>query len=131
MTIFKPLATGVAAFALTAGIALGAAHGGKPVVTGKLGDQIYLMDANMMTLYTFDKDGKGVSNCYDQCAANWPPLVVDANMDLPKGFSLITRKDGSLQIAYKGKPLYLWVNDTRPGEMTGDGVKGVWHVARP
>ncbi|MEQ3670419.1 hypothetical protein [Pseudophaeobacter sp.] len=52
-------------------------------------------------------------------------------MDLPKGYSVIDRKDGSAQIAYKGQPLYLWFKDMNPGDMTGDGVKGVWHTARP
>ncbi len=103
----------------------------KPVLTGKLGDQIFLMDANKMTLYVFDKDSKGVSNCYDACAEKWPPLLGEKGMKLPHGYSLIERKDGTLQIAYKGMPLYLWFKDHNPGDMTGDGVKGVWHVARP
>ncbi|HCQ64264.1 MAG TPA: hypothetical protein DIU07_03395, partial [Rhodobacteraceae bacterium] len=32
---------------------------------------------------------------------------------------------------YKGMPLYLWVQDQAAGDVTGDGVKGVWHLARP
>ncbi|ATG48792.1 hypothetical protein CEW89_15190 [Celeribacter ethanolicus] len=121
-----PLAAALAAFATTA-IAADA-----PVVTGKLGEATYLMDASThMTLYTFDKDEKGVSNCYDMCAANWPPVVGDADMELPSGYSLITRKEGYEQVAYKGMPLYGWVKDEKPGDMTGEGVNGVWHVARP
>jgi predicted lipoprotein with Yx(FWY)xxD motif len=46
-------------------------------------------------------------------------------------WSLIKRDDGSMQWAYKGKPLYLWIKDGKPGERTGDGFKGVWHIARP
>jgi len=42
----------------------------------------------------------------------------------------IERKDGSKQWAKDGKPLYFWVGDTEPGETNGDGVGGVWHVAR-
>ena len=38
--------------------------------------------------------------------------------------------DGSKQWAYKGKPLYTWVKDTKPGDMTGDNVNNVWHVAK-
>lgn len=106
-------------------------HTGAPAVTGKLNGETFLMDAHKMTLYTFDKDETGVSNCYDDCATKWPPLMGDANMELKKGYSLIERKDGSVQIAYKGKPLYLWFKDENPGDMTGDGVKGVWHIARP
>ena len=103
-----------------------------PVVTGQLGDETYLMTADTkMTLYTFDKDKKNTSNCYDDCAANWPPVLSEEGASLPKGYSVIDRNDGTKQIAYKGQPLYLWVKDQNPGDMTGDGVKGVWHTARP
>ena len=120
-----------AALALAPTLSFAAAHIAPVVQTGKLGDQVFLMDGAKMTLYTFDKDGKNTSNCYDQCAVNWPPLTADAGMDLPRGFRLIERNDGTMQVAYKGKPLYLWIKDEKPGDMTGDGVKGVWHVARP
>jgi predicted lipoprotein with Yx(FWY)xxD motif len=46
-------------------------------------------------------------------------------------YSIVTRDDGSKQWAYKGKPLYLWVKDQKPGDMTGDGVNNVWHTAKP
>jgi len=94
-------------------------------------DQIYLVDGNQMTLYVFDNDTPNMSNCYDQCAENWPPLIVDEGMAVDERFTTIERRDGSLQLAYHGHPLYLWKNDRRPGDMTGDGVRGVWHVARP
>jgi predicted lipoprotein with Yx(FWY)xxD motif len=48
-----------------------------------------------------------------------------------RGYAVITREDGSKQWAYKGKPLYYWVKDTKPGDVSGDGVKGVWHTAKP
>ncbi|MFD2261151.1 hypothetical protein [Chelativorans composti] len=49
---------------------------------------------------------------------------------MPKGkFSVIKRKDGTSQWAYNGKPLYLWAGDKKPGETSGDGVGGVWHIA--
>jgi len=43
----------------------------------------------------------------------------------------VTRDDGSKQWAYKGKPVYLWGKDQKPGDKTGDGFNNVWHVARP
>ncbi|WP_321366542.1 hypothetical protein [uncultured Celeribacter sp.] len=126
MLKIPPYAAVLAAFATTAFAA------DAPVVTGKLGEDTYLMVADThMTLYTFDKDEKGVSNCYDECAGLWPPVIGEAGMELPKGYSLISRKDGTEQVAYKGQPLYLWVKDVNPGDMTGDGVKDVWHIARP
>jgi predicted lipoprotein with Yx(FWY)xxD motif len=90
-----------------------------------------LVDAKGMTLYTFDRDTTGKSACNGQCAQNWPPLMAAANASASGDWSVVTRDDGSKQWAYKGKPLYLWVKDTKPGEVTGDGVNNVWHVAMP
>ena len=42
----------------------------------------------------------------------------------------MTRDDGSKQWAYKGKPVYLWVKDKKPGDKTGHGVREVWHVIK-
>lgn len=90
-----------------------------------------LVDAKGMTLYTFDRDAPGKSNCNGQCAQNWPPLMAEAGASASGDWSVVTRDDGSKQWAYKGKPLYLWVKDTKPGEVTGDGVNNVWHLATP
>lgn len=86
-----------------------------------------LADEHGMTLYTFDKDTEGMSNCYGPCAQKWPPLHSQQAVD-GMGFSTVMRKDGTLQVRYNNKPLYLWVGDKRVGDTTGDGVKGVWHV---
>ena len=93
------------------------------------GAKIYT-DANGMTLYTYDKDEVGKSNCYDKCAAAWPPVLVDASTKVDGDWSLVDRKDSDKKIvAYKGMPLYLWVKDQKPGDTTGDGVAGTWHTA--
>jgi predicted lipoprotein with Yx(FWY)xxD motif len=92
-----------------------------------------LVGPSGMTLYTFDKDmaGSGKSTCNGPCATNWPPLVV-AQGDAASGdFSIITRDDGSKQWAVKGKPVYYWVKDSKPGDKTGDGFNKVWQVAKP
>jgi predicted lipoprotein with Yx(FWY)xxD motif len=84
---------------------------------------------NGMTLYTFDKDSAGTSNCYDSCAASWPPYIADAGASMD-GLTTVTRNDGSLQWAKDGAPLYFWIGDSAPGDTTGDGVGGVWHVVQ-
>jgi predicted lipoprotein with Yx(FWY)xxD motif len=81
-----------------------------------------------MTLYVFDKDADGKSMCNAKCAENWPPLVADGAAS--GDFTVITRDDGKKQYAYKGKPLYYWSKDQKPGDKTGDGVNNVWHVAK-
>jgi predicted lipoprotein with Yx(FWY)xxD motif len=91
-----------------------------------------LADAKMMTLYTFGKDTPGVSNCYDNCAKNWPPLAAVADAKPMGDWTIVTRKDGTRQWAYKGMPLYTWIKDTKPGDATGAGAgNGAWKVATP
>jgi predicted lipoprotein with Yx(FWY)xxD motif len=90
-----------------------------------------LTDAKGMTLYTFDKDSTGKSVCNRKCAINWPPLMATGNAEATGDYTVITRDDGKKQWAYKGNPLYTWVKDKKPGDVTGDGVNNVWHVARP
>ena len=90
-----------------------------------------LVDVNGMTLYTFDRDAKGKSNCNGQCASLWLPLIADTDAKASGDFSFVTRDDGRKQWAYKGKPLYTWSKDTKPGDVTGDGVNSVWHIAAP
>ena len=89
-----------------------------------------LVDAKGMTLYTFDRDAGGKSACNGPCATNWPPLMAGADAKAAGDWTVITRDDGGKQWAYKGKPVYTWVKDTKPGDKTGDGVNNVWHTAR-
>ena len=92
-----------------------------------------LVDPAGMSLYTYDPDraSGGKSTCNGPCAQNWPPLMASAGTTAAGDWSVVTRDDGGKQWAYKGKPLYLWSKDAKPGDRTGDGFKGVWHLAAP
>jgi predicted lipoprotein with Yx(FWY)xxD motif len=100
-----------------------------------LGD--ILVDGKGMTLYLFTKDQANVSNCYDQCAVNWPPLLVAAGKDAAAGqgvtgqLGAIERKDGSRQVTYNGLPLYYYIKDTKAGDTTGQNVGQVWFIVHP
>jgi predicted lipoprotein with Yx(FWY)xxD motif len=89
-----------------------------------------LTNAAGMTLYTFDKDAGDKSACNGPCAANWPPLMVAGDGKASGAWTIIVREDGAKQWAYKGKPLYTWAKDAKPGDKTGDGFNSVWHVAK-
>ncbi len=94
----------------------------------------FLTDMNGMTLYTYSKDTAGVSTCSGQCLAIWPafgPVAGSPAVTLPAGVTVITRADGTSQYALNGMPLYTYVKDTKPGDVTGQGVGGVWSVAKP
>ncbi|MFB3306487.1 hypothetical protein [Pseudomonas sp. AMR01] len=90
-----------------------------------------LVDSQGMTLYTFAKDTAGKSVCSGQCLANWPAFSAPATAKEADGYTVINRDDGSKQWAYKGQALYTWVKDSKPGDITGDGIGGNWNLARP
>jgi predicted lipoprotein with Yx(FWY)xxD motif len=100
------------------------------MVTDTAAGKIYT-DAKGMTLYTFDKDETGKTNCYDKCATAWPPLMAAADAKPEGEWTIVERTDGTRMWAYDGKPLYTYIDDKKPGDMTGEGKGGVWHVAKP
>lgn len=86
-----------------------------------------------LTLYIYKKDTANTSTCYDTCASNWPPLISSAVPTLPSGaggtLSLVSRKDGTKQVAYNGMPLYYFIKDAAPGDTAGQDIGDVWYVA--
>jgi predicted lipoprotein with Yx(FWY)xxD motif len=102
-----------------------------PAPPTKVADGV-VTNAAGMTLYTFDKDaaGSGKSTCNGPCATSWPPLLAATDAKASGEYTIITRDDGARQWAYKGKPLYLWIKDAKPGDRTGDGFNNAWRVAR-
>jgi len=121
-----------AAFGLAAvGLGVPAFAAGEPAVTVNGPSGEILTTHEGMTLYTFDKDSGNKSACNDKCASNWPPLAADSSATPVGKYTVVTRDDGSRQWAYDGKPLYTWSKDTKKGDMTGDNVNNVWHVAKP
>ena len=96
-----------------------------------------IVDADGLTLYTFNNDtaGSGTSACEAGCDAVWPAATVTGtptgSADITGEIGTITRTDGAVQVTYKGLPLYRFVNDAAPGDTKGEGVGGVWFVAKP
>lgn len=92
-----------------------------------------VVDGNGRTVYVFDKDTSGKSNCEGGCLAMWravaagtgtPQLAgIDASM-----VSTITRSDGSKQLAIGGLPLYLFASDAKAGDAKGQAFGGIWWV---
>lgn len=120
------------ALVLAASLAIGPAFAAPPAKTGTTSKGAVLTDGKGMTLYTFDKDSEGKSACNGPCATNWPVLKAEASDAPADGYTIIARDDGSKQWAYKGKPLYTWTKDQKPGDKNGDGfLSNQWHAAKP
>jgi predicted lipoprotein with Yx(FWY)xxD motif len=89
------------------------------------------------TLYWFAHDHEGESTCYDQCAEEWPPLTVEAGMEVTTSDGVrgmvgtVEREDGSVQVTYNGWPQYYYHEDTEPGQANGQGEGDVWFATPP
>jgi len=95
-----------------------------------------LVGNNGMTLYMFTKDGPNQVNCKGDCLKAWPPLVTEGKPVLGEGvdaslISTASLPDGSMILTYNKMPLYFWKKDTKAGDVTGQGVGGVWYVVSP
>lgn len=110
-----------------------AATGGTSIalVTSALGS--ILVDAAGKTVYGFKADAAGTSTCYDECAANWPPLLATDAASAGTGLdaallTTIDRTDGTKQLKYGDWPLYYFAADAAAGDTNGQGKGDVWYV---
>jgi predicted lipoprotein with Yx(FWY)xxD motif len=100
------------------------------------GDGGILVGPTGMSLYVFSRDSADISNCTGQCLMNFPALLVQPGMDptavgLATGeLGVLTRADGTRQLLYNGMPIYYSAADNLPGDTKGDGVGGVWSIAK-
>jgi predicted lipoprotein with Yx(FWY)xxD motif len=128
----KVFTLAIATFVLSLGAFAAVAQMAEPAKVSDTSKGKVLVDAKGMTLYTLDRDkSDGKSTCNGQCATNWPPFMASGDTHDMGAWTVVTRDDGSKQWAYKGKPLYNWKDDKKPGDVDGDGRNNVWHVAAP
>ncbi len=104
--------------------------GGKP--------QQILVDAKGMSLYFLSSDTMTSSACTGGCAGAWPPLLSAGAPTAPasvKGKLAVVKTANGSQVSYNGHLLYRFGDDSKPGDVQGDGLHGpqggVWHVATP
>jgi predicted lipoprotein with Yx(FWY)xxD motif len=114
-------------------VSMGGNHDKRVVKTSKVGGRTLLVNRSGMTLYHLSVERKGHFICTDKtCLSLWKPLVVARGVTPSgaKSLGVVKRPDGRRQVAYKGGPLYTFVEDRKAGDMKGDGFKdvGTWHV---
>jgi len=80
-----------------------------------------------LTLYTFDVDDAGVSNCFGGCLGTWPAFTTEME-SLNAPFGIHIRPDGVKQVTLNDEPLYFFIGDRAEGDITGNGLGGVWHI---
>ncbi|MCZ4245869.1 hypothetical protein [Pedobacter punctiformis] len=94
-----------------------------------------ITDKSGKTLYFFSSDAAGIPTCTGGCETVWPLYYsADLSSDTRVNASEVgevTRTDGRKQSTYWGYPLYYYQNDAAAGDVKGDGVGGIWFVAKP
>jgi predicted lipoprotein with Yx(FWY)xxD motif len=132
MRYLKPLGLGAGALAVAAALAVAgsaASTGPTAVKAGTTNLGRVLVDAHGKTLYVWAHDKTSTSTCNGACTQYWPPLISRGKASALAGvqaklLGTSRRRDGRLQITYAGHPLYYFVNDTKPGQTSGDGLTG-------
>ena len=98
-----------------------------------------LVNSTGRTLYLFKADVGAKSACSGACASAWPPLLATGNPTAGGGLTAsklatTTRSDGTHQVTYNGHPLYLYIGDKKPGDVTGQGITAfgaAWFALTP
>ena len=98
-----------------------------------------LVDSQGRTLYLFQADVGDKSACSGACASAWPPVLARGKPTVGNGVNArligtTKRPDGTRQVTYDGHPLYLYIQDQKPGDVTGQGVVAFgapWYVVSP
>ncbi len=89
-----------------------------------------LVDTQGFALYTFPQDHNGISACTGQCVPVWPALTVpagttpSAGAGVPGTVAAMLQSNGTYQVTYNGAPLYTFVGDTRPAQVSGQNIGG-------
>jgi predicted lipoprotein with Yx(FWY)xxD motif len=98
-----------------------------------------LFDGKGRALYLFTRERTSRSRCYGGCAKAWPPFLTRGKPRARSGVrsSLLgttRRRDGRMQVTYRGHPLYYYVDDREPGQVLCQDVVefgGTWLVVSP
>jgi predicted lipoprotein with Yx(FWY)xxD motif len=98
-----------------------------------------LVDGNGRALYLFTREPSTKSRCYGGCAVAWPPFYARGKLRAGTGavaakLGSSRRRDGRRIVTYNGHPLYYYVTDRRPGQVTCHDVVefgGTWLVVNP
>ena len=98
-----------------------------------------LVDGKGRALYLFTREPSTKSRCYGQCAVAWPPFYARGKLRAGSGLDAgklrsSRRRDGRRIVTYNGHPLYYYVTDRKPGQVTCHNVVefgGTWLVVNP
>ena len=108
------------------------------LMVSNVGATPFLVDHQGRSLYVYlnDSQNSSTSSCIDDCAVDWPPLVITGTLAIGDGVDMtrvetLARVDGLKQVTFNGWPLYYSNQDTIPGSTNGQSYNGVWFLISP
>lgn len=110
---------------------------GNDLATGTSSLGTVVVDGHGMTVYFYLKDvkGSGTSNCTGGCLALWPAVTASSSTPQVAGVTgtvgSIKRDDGTMQVTIDGMPVYTYAQDSKAGDVTGEGVGNIWYAVNP
>ena len=97
-----------------------------------------LFGSDKQAIYIFEKDPKGNTVCYDDCAEAWPPVLTTGEPVAGRGvrdglLGTVERDDGATQVTYAGHPLYFYAHEDPWQVLCHDffDYGGTWFVVQP
>jgi predicted lipoprotein with Yx(FWY)xxD motif len=93
-----------------------------------------LVDSKGMTLYTLSADSRNKSTCDANCLQFWPPAAPSGAGKLAVAAGQTKATDGSAIATVAGHPVYTFSQDSKPGDVNGEGINefgGIWYAVSP
>jgi predicted lipoprotein with Yx(FWY)xxD motif len=118
---------------------MSASTGSGTIAVSNTGLGKVLADSQGQTVYLFKKDTASKSMCSGACTHEWPPVAAKGKPTAGTGVTesklgTIARSDGSQQVTYNGHPLYTFQGDSKPGDVSGQGLSdfgATWWAVSP
>jgi predicted lipoprotein with Yx(FWY)xxD motif len=111
---------------------------GTKIITADSEFGTMLYDATGQPIYLFTAESGDRPACYDDCAADWPPVLTNGE---PRGAADVSaallgttdRAGGATQVTYAGHPLYYYAHEGSYQVLCHDVEEygGTWLVVRP
>jgi predicted lipoprotein with Yx(FWY)xxD motif len=112
-----------------------AAAGSLQVASTSLGK--VLVDRTGRTVYLLTADRPGRSSCDATCLTYWPavaPTTATPPQEITAPVGRTSTPSGAAIATVGGWPVYTYVQDRAPGDVTGEGVQtfgGTWYAVSP
>lgn len=83
-----------------------------------------LTTSDSRSIYVYDRDAPGKSNCVGDCLADWTPVQAPASVQQQGDWTVIAHPSGIRQWAFRRQPVYTRNADTKRPSLEGGDMPG-------